>query len=102
MANPDDIKNKAAQVRANAGSDAKKAKTIQIIGGLVVAAFVVSVDAAGDADSVAVASGEADSVAVAAGVSVFVESLLDCCEATIAVRIATPRSTATSTLFEDP
>ena len=35
MANPDDIKNKAAQVRTNAGSDAKKAKTIQIIGGLV-------------------------------------------------------------------
>lgn len=43
MANPDDIKNKAAQVRANAGSDAKKAKTIQIIGGLVVAAFVVGI-----------------------------------------------------------
>ena len=43
MANPDDIKNKAAQVKANAGSDARKAKTIQIIGGLVVAAFVVGI-----------------------------------------------------------
>ena len=43
MTNPDDIKNKAAQVRANAGSDAKKAKTIQIVGGLVVAAFVVGI-----------------------------------------------------------
>jgi hypothetical protein len=66
----------------------------------VVAAFVVSVDAAGDADSVGVASGEADSVA--AGVSFFAESLFDCCEATIAVKIATPTRTATSTPFEDP
>ena len=66
----------------------------------VVAAFVVSVDAAGEADSVGVASGEV--VSVTAGVSVFVESLFDCCERTIAVRIATPRRTATRTLFEEP
>jgi hypothetical protein len=66
----------------------------------VVAAFVVSVDAAGDADSVAVASGEV--LSTAAGVSFSDELLLDCCEATMAVRIATPRSTATRTLFEEP
>ncbi len=66
----------------------------------VVAAFVVSVDSAGEADSVGVASGDADSVA--AGVSFFAESLLDCCDATIAVRIATPRRTATRTLFDEP
>ncbi len=41
MTNPDDIRNKAAQVRASAGSDAKKARTIQIIGGSFVALIVV-------------------------------------------------------------
>ena len=66
----------------------------------VVAAFVVSVDAAGEADSVGVASGEVASVT--AGTSFFVESLSDCCEATIAVRTATPRRTATRTLLDDP
>ncbi len=66
----------------------------------VVAALVVSVDAAGEADSVAVAAGVADSVT--AGVAGFVESFFDCCDATIAVKIATPRSTAMRTLFDEP
>ena len=48
MANPDDIRNKAAQVRANANSqDSKKAKTIQIIGGLFVLTLVVGLIGAG-------------------------------------------------------
>lgn len=48
MTNPDDIRNKAAQVRANAKSqDGKKAKTIQIIGGLFVLTLVVGLIGAG-------------------------------------------------------
>jgi protein-disulfide isomerase len=48
MANPEDIRNKAAQVRATAKSqDGKKAKTIQIIGGLFVLTLVVGLIAAG-------------------------------------------------------
>jgi hypothetical protein len=68
----------------------------------VVAASVVSVDAAGDADSVAVASGAGEADSVAAGVSVDVDVLLDCCDATMPTRIATPRSTATRTLLDEP
>ena len=48
MANPEDIRNKAAQVRATAKSqDGKKAKTIQIIGGLFVLTLVVGLIGAG-------------------------------------------------------
>jgi len=65
----------------------------------VVAAFDVSVDAAGEAE--AEAAGDAAADAVGAGVEV-VDLLLDCCEATIAVRIATPRRTAMSTPLDEP
>jgi protein-disulfide isomerase len=48
MANPEDIRNKAAQVRATAKSqDGKKNKTIQIIGGLFVLILVVGLIGAG-------------------------------------------------------
>lgn len=48
MSNADDIRNKAAQVRANANSqDGKKAKTIQIVGGLFVLTLVVGLIGAG-------------------------------------------------------
>jgi hypothetical protein len=63
-------------------------------------ASVVSVVASVDADSVGVASGAADSVA--AGVGALSDFDDDCCEATIATKIATPRRTATRTLFDEP
>ena len=48
MSSPDDIRNKAAQVRANANSsENKKAKTIQVIGGLFVLTLVVGLIGAG-------------------------------------------------------
>ena len=48
MTNPDDIRNKAAAARANASSqDGKKAKTIQILGGLFVLTLVVGLIGAG-------------------------------------------------------
>lgn len=48
MTNPDDIRNKAAQVRANANSnEGNRAKTIQIIGGLFVLTLVVGLIGAG-------------------------------------------------------
>ncbi len=69
----------------------------------VVAAFDVSVDAAGEAEAEATGDADADADADAAGVGVeVVDLLLDCCEATIAVRIATPRRTAMSTPLDEP
>ncbi len=69
----------------------------------VVAAFDVSVDAAGEAEAEATGDAAADADADAAGVGVeVVDLLLDCCEATIAVRIATPRRTAMSTPLDEP
>lgn len=48
MSNPDDIRNKAAAARVNANSqDGKRAKTIQIIGGLFVVTLVVGLIGAG-------------------------------------------------------
>ncbi|MEY3531328.1 MAG: hypothetical protein RLY68_330, partial [Actinomycetota bacterium] len=48
MSSPDDIRNKAAQVRASANSsENKKAKTIQVIGGLFVLTLVVGLIGAG-------------------------------------------------------
>ena len=48
MTNPDDIRNKAAAGRANANSqDGKRAKTIQILGGLFVLTLVVGLIGAG-------------------------------------------------------
>ena len=67
----------------------------------VVAAFEVSVDAAGEAEAEATGDAAADADAAGVGVEV-VDLLLDCCEATIAVRIATPRRTAMSTPLDEP
>jgi len=67
----------------------------------VVAAFDVSVDAAGEAEAEATGDAAADADAAGVGVEV-VDLLLDCCEATIAVRIATPRRTAMSTPLDEP
>jgi hypothetical protein len=70
-----------------------------VVAALVVS-DVVSEVSSDDADSVGVASGTA--LSVTAGVSAVSDSEVDCCEATIATKIATPRSTATRTLFDDP